>query len=430
MISAHWRAPHQPTARDLRLFDLLARQAADLIERTLAEQRLRESEESLRRANQMKDEFLATVSHELRTPLNAVLGWTQMLRAGTLRPEMTERALEALERNARAQAQLVDDLLDVTRIVSGKLQIERGPVALASVIASAVDTIRPAANAKQLSLQVIVDPDVEIVVNGDADRLRQVVGNLVGNAVKFTSVGGRVHVTLAALDGYAEIVVRDSGQGIDKDFLPFVFDRFRQGDGATTRRHTGLGLGLAIVRYLTEAHEGTVSAESEGQDKGATFTVRLPLADTSAPRHLERRSPRRRPAAALQDVRILVVDDDADARELFRVILESEGSHVSVANSVTEALRMLDDDRYDALVADIAMPGRDGYSLIRAVRALGSAHVHLPSIAVTAHASTGDRELALEAGFNSHVPKPIDRDHLIAAIVAGVGRTVSRQLEA
>jgi PAS domain S-box-containing protein len=420
MISTHWREPHEPLERDLRLFDLLARQAADLIERARGEQQLRESEENLRRANQMKDDFLATVSHELRTPLNAVLGWAQMLRSGTLRPDMTERALEALERNARAQAQLVDDLLDVSRIISGKLQIRSGPVNLAAVIASALDTLRPAANSKGVSLQVSADPGTQIVVSGDSDRLRQVVWNLISNAVKFTATGGHVEITLRQIDRQAEIVVRDTGEGIDKDFLPFVFDRFRQGDGTTTRRHAGLGLGLAIVRYLTEAHGGSVSAASEGPKQGATFTILLPLVSAPVPAPAQPPRLRRTQVEALHGIRILVVDDDADARELMRLVLESEGSQVTVVESAISALDALGQEHYDVLVADIAMPKQDGYSLIRAVRGLANPHATIPSIAMTAYAAIGDREAALKAGFDGHVAKPVDREHLIASIAAAI----------
>ena len=420
MISTHWREPHEPLERDLRLFDLLARQAADLIERARAEQQLRESEEDLRRANQMKDEFLATVSHELRTPLNAVLGWAQMLRSGTLRPDMTGQALETLERNARAQAQLVDDLLDVSQIISGKLQIRSGPVNLAAIIASALDTVRPAANSKRVSLQVSADPGTQIVVSGDSDRLRQIVWNLISNAVKFTAPGGLVEITLRQIDRQAEIVVRDTGEGIDQKFLPFVFERFRQGDGTTTRRHAGLGLGLAIVRYLTEAHGGSVSAASEGPSKGATFTILLPLVSAPVPAPAQPQHVRRNQVEALQGVRILVVDDDADARELLRLALESEGSQVTVVESAVGALHALGQEHYDVLVADIAMPNQDGYSLIRAIRGLPDARAQIPCVAVTAYAAMGDREAALKAGFDGHVAKPVDREHLIASIAAAM----------
>jgi len=252
---------------------------------------------------------------------------------------MTGRALEALERNARAQAQLVDDLLDVSRIISGKLQIRSGPVNLAAIIASALDTVWPAANSKRVSLQVSADPGTQIVVSGDTDRLRQIVWNLTSNAVKFTAPGGLVEITLRQIDRQAEIVVRDTGEGIDEKFLPFVFERFRQGDGTTTRRHAGLG--LAIVRYLTEAHAGSVSPASEGPSKGATFTILLPLVTAPVPAPAQPQQVRRNQVEALQGVRILVVDDDADARELLRLTLESEGSQVTVVESAVGALHAL-----------------------------------------------------------------------------------------
>lgn len=415
VLSTHWRVPYQPPERDLRLLDVLARQAGDLIERVRAEQKMRESEEHLRRANQMKDEFLATLSHELRTPLNAVLGWAHMLRTGTLRPDVAERALESLERNARAQAQLVEDLLDVSRIVSGKLQIRNERVDLSAVIAAAVETVRPAADARRVTLQVTADPNRSIAVQGDSDRLRQVVWNLLSNAVKFTPAEGLVSVTLTHLDGQAEVIVRDTGEGIGPEFLPFVFERFRQADGTTTRKHAGLGLGLAIVRHLTEAHGGTVTAHSKGPKAGATFTLSLPLmssADVEGP--IE---PLPVPSlAALQGVRILVVDDEPDARELLRVILESAGAAVALAASAEDALVALRKKMFDVLVADIAMPGRDGYALLRDVRALPTAAARIPAIAVTAQASAGDRERAATVGFTGHVPKPVDPTRLVHAV--------------
>jgi len=417
MISTHWGQPYTPSDRDLRVFDVLARQAADLIERSQAEQRLRESEAHLRQVSQVKDEFLATLSHELRTPLNAVLGWAKMLRAGTLRPEIAERALESLERNAKAQAQLVDDLLDVSRVISGKLQINHELVELAGVIASAVDTVRPAALAKHLSLRVNADPNAQTVVNGDADRLRQIVWNLLSNAIKFTPAHGQVDIVLRRVNSHAEIVVRDTGDGIDGSFLPFVFDRFRQADGTTTRRHGGLGLGLAIVRHLAEAHGGTATAHSDGLGQGATFTVCLPVtADTTRTTQRQRDGAERIDALALKGTRILVVDDEADARDLLRVVLESQGADVTVTASVDEALGVLDREAFQVLVADIGMPDRDGYALIQAVRDRRGPNATIPAIAVTAYASARERETALAAGYNAHLAKPIEPEQLLAAI--------------
>lgn len=391
----------------------------DITDRKRAEEKLLESEAHLRRASQMKDEFLATLSHELRTPLNAVLGWAHMLRTGTLRPDVAQRAFESLERNARAQAQLVDDLLDVSRIVAGKMQVKSDPVDLATVVAAAVDTVRPAAASKRVALHVSADPGSQIVVNGDADRLRQIVWNLLSNAVKFTPEEGHVHIALRTVDGRAEIVVRDTGVGIEPEFLPFVFDRFRQADGTTTRRHTGLGLGLAIVRHLTEAHGGSAAAESDGPNTGAAFTVRLPLAGGAGRRAAEP-LPVRAGAARLQGSRILVVDDQADARDLLRAVLEAEGSRVTVVQSAREALHAIQHAPFDGLVADIGMPQEDGYSLMRAVRGLPGPERRIPSIAVTAYASAADRELALQAGYSGHVAKPVEPTRLVAAIATAI----------
>lgn len=426
MISTHWQKLHQPSERDLRLFDVLARQAADLIERSHAEQKLRESEAHLRRMSQVKDEFLATLSHELRTPLNAVLGWAKMLRTGTLRPDVAERAFESLERNANAQTQLVDDLLDMSRIISGKLQIRHERVDLSTVIATAVDTVRPTAISKRLLLRVNADPDLQILVNGDPDRLRQIVWNLVSNAIKFTPPQGQVELTLRHSGADAEVIVRDTGEGIDGVFLPFVFDRFSQADGTTTRRHGGLGLGLAIVRHLTEAHGGTVTAQSDGTKRGATFIVRLPVAGLRP--QVSESAPGARQwigASVLEGTRILIVDDEADAREVLRAVLELEGADITLAESADEALLAMENETFDVLVADIGMPDRDGFALIRAVRDLDGSKAGIPAIAVTAYASARERERALEAGYNWHVAKPVQPERLVAAIVGAVPNHLS-----
>jgi CheY-like chemotaxis protein/anti-sigma regulatory factor (Ser/Thr protein kinase) len=371
----------------------------------------------------VKDEFLATLSHELRTPLNAVLGWAHMLRTGALRPDVQERALQSLERNAKAQAQLVDDLLDVSRIMSGKLAIKSEALDLTAVIALAVDAVRPAVTAKGLRLGVTVDADAEIVVDGDADRLQQIVWNLLSNAAKFTPSSGTIDVVLRNDGDHVEVIVRDTGEGIDPAFLPHVFERFRQADSAPTRRHGGLGLGLAIVRHLTEAHGGTVAAESDGYGTGATFIVRLPV----QPGRREPRAPvmAETPATAdqvLAGLRILVVDDETDTRELTRVVLESHGGQVVTVASAGEALHALRHQTFDALVADIGMPGQDGYALIRAIRTLPAARGGAtPAIAVTAYANLRERRDALAAGFNDHVGKPVDPEDLVAAVTAAIG---------
>jgi PAS domain S-box-containing protein len=383
----------------------------DITERKRAELALHE-------ANRMKDEFLATLSHELRTPLNAMLGWSQMLRSGTLSPEIQQRAFDALERNARAQAQLVEDLLDISRIVSGKLKIRADSVDLASVVMSAVDTIGPSAAAKRVALHVDTAVEGKLVVTGDADRLQQVVWNLLSNAIKFTPGHGRVDVELRKTGSRAAIIVRDTGRGIAPAFLPYVFERFRQADSTVARAHGGLGLGLALVRYVTEAHGGAVAVDSDGEGKGATFTVRLPLrAVADAPgRDTAAASG---PALFRTDRRVLVVDDEADARELFRVILESHGAQVTTVGSAGEALHAIERQPFDLLLADIGMPDQDGYALIRAIRSLPADRGgRIPAVAVTAYVSMRERERALKAGYDWHLGKPVEPDHLMAIVVS------------
>jgi PAS domain S-box-containing protein len=367
-------------------------------------------------ANRAKDEFLATLSHELRNPLNAMLGWAQVLRSGALPLETQRRGLESLERNAKAQAQLIEDLLDVSRVVLGKLQIRADEVDLTSVILSALDTIRPTASTKGVGVRTHVDPEAQIVVTGDADRLRQIIWNLLSNAIKFTPKSGTVDIELRRVESTAEIVVADTGQGIASDFLPHVFDRFRQEDGQVTRRHGGLGLGLALVRQLAEAHGGSAHASSTGIGLGATFTVQLPI------RAIRRRSELAAEAGLTQGVELaglhlLVVDDQADARELMRVLLQSQGAEVTTVDSAGAALHLFSRQRVDVLVADIGMPDRDGYSLIQAVRALDSPRTRqTPAIAVTAYASGRERARALDAGYGWHLAKPVDPQQLIAVV--------------
>jgi PAS domain S-box-containing protein len=372
-------------------------------------------------ANRLKDEFLATLSHELRTPLNAVLGWAHMLREGSLQPSMHQRALESLERNARAQAQLVEDLLDVSRIIAGKLHIKTDPVDLGAVVVNAIDTVRAGAAAKRQELHVRLPADRRMIVTGDADRLQQIVWNLVSNAIKFTPGGGRVDVELGAVDATAEVVVRDTGQGIAASFQPHLFQRFRQMDSSTARRHGGLGLGLSIVRHLTEAHGGTVAAESDGVGSGATFRVRLPLRmvadDAGNPAFAAE------PARDLAGVCVLIVDDEPDTRELMRYVLGARGAEVFAAASVSEARDLLGQRQFDVLIADIGMPDEDGYSLIRSIRTLPSHNRRaLPAIAVTASVGVAERDHAIEAGFDAHLGKPVDPDQLIATVAAATGR--------
>jgi signal transduction histidine kinase/ActR/RegA family two-component response regulator len=368
-------------------------------------------------ANRAKDEFLAVLSHELRTPLNAVYGWARMLRGGQVQPERVERALEAIERNANAQVQLIDDLLDVSRVVAGKMRLDIRAVDLAPVVDSALDAVRPTAEAKGVRVASSLDPQAQVA--GDPDRLRQVVWNLLINAVKFTSRGGRVQVHLQCASSRVELVVSDTGKGIGPDMLPFVFDRFRQGDSSPTRAHSGLGLGLALVKHLVELHGGVVAADSPGLGKGATFVVTLPLLGGDvAPEPVARRHTTAPPSAVrLDGLKVLVVDDDPDALELGSTILTGAAATVKTCSSASEAFEVLRQWRPDVLVSDIEMPGEDGYSLIRNVRALdGEEGGRTPAIALTAYGRAEDRVRALSAGYSMHVPKPVDPGELTTVI--------------
>ncbi|MDQ5837718.1 MAG: PAS domain S-box protein [Acidobacteriota bacterium] len=389
------------------------------------ESRAREAAEE---SNRLKDEFLATLSHELRTPLTAILGWSSMLLDGRLDERGTRTAIEIIERNARTQQQIVDDILDVSRVITGQLRIETEPTDLRRVVEAAVDTVRPAATAKSISLTAAFEPGVGPVM-GEPRRLQQVVWNLLLNAVKFTPIGGEVRVRLEAEGGHARLTVSDTGQGISPHFLPHVFERFRQGDQSTTRTYGGLGLGLSIVRHLVELHGGTVKAESEGEGRGSTFTVELPLLRAAelglrieeGAGSLDEDDATRNPQPAiLSGLRVLVVDDDQDALNLIRTMLERTGASVTTVESAAAAWAALEEARHDLLLCDIGMPGEDGYHLIRRVRALESARgLATPAIALTAYAGDADRALALDAGFQLHVPKPVDPADLIA-VIAGL----------
>jgi len=375
-------------------------------------------------ANRVKDEFLATLSHELRTPLNAMLGWVQLLRTRELGPETTTRALETIERNAKFQKQLIEDLLDISRIIRGKFHLEMRPCNLVPVIEAALDTIRPAAQSKSIELEsgfASLDP-----VLGDPDRLQQVVWNLLSNAVKFTPPGGRVAVRLERVGSLAQIQVSDSGKGISAEFLPYVFERFLQADSTSTRSYGGLGLGLAIVRYLVELHGGTVQAASPGEGQGATFTVSLPLIvrdqserDTPALSNCKREAV---PYSALSGLRVLVVDDEADTLELLSTVFEQSGAKVTAVVSASEAMAALDQGQPDVLVSDIGMPGEDGYTLIQKVRARSPDQGgQTPAVALTAYARAEDCRRALAAGFQVHVAKPVNPDELVATVAKLTG---------
>ena len=381
----------------------------------------------LKKANDLKDEFLATVSHELRTPLNAIVGWARILGSKQSPPDLAGHGIAAIERNAWALAHIIDDLLDMSRIATGTLHMAAQPVDLVAVAQTALDTVRPLALSKNVQLAFSPDLPAMETVSGDPGRLEQVIWNLLANAIKFTPEGGRVDVFIAPSNDHMEIRVVDTGQGISPDLLPHVFARFRQGDGATTGRHTGLGLGLSIVRQLVELHRGTVHAASEGVGRGATFTVRLPISVGAAQVDQAAALRERRTGAStaslmshlprLDALRILVVDDSADGRTLTSVVLTQAGAIVKTAASAREALQMLDVERPDALVSEIGLPGEDGYQLIRQIRQYEAEHGgFLPAVALTGYARAVDRVRILAAGFQAHVTKPAEPGDLTTAI--------------
>ncbi|HEY9729358.1 MAG TPA: PAS domain S-box protein, partial [Chroococcales cyanobacterium] len=395
----------------------------DITERKQAERereqllaRERTAREEAQAANQIKDEFLAVLSHELRSPLNPILGWTKLLQTRKFDEQATQRALSTIERNAKLQTQLIDDLLDVSRILRGKIDLKVYPVNLAGVIDAALETVRLAAEAKGIEIQTRLAPDVG-QVSGDAGRLQQVVLNLVSNAVKFTPSGGRVEIRLERVGRDAQIQVIDTGKGIKPEFLPHVFEYFRQEDGKTTRNFGGLGLGLAIVRHLVELHGGTVQAESPGEGQGATFAVRLPL--IAIAKEITQDDTPPIATSRLNRLQILVVDDVADMRELLATILEHYGATVRVAASAAEALIAIEQFKPDLLISDIGMSDIDGYMLLRQVRQLPPERGGLvPAIALTAYASEFDYQQALTAGFQKHIPKPVEPEELVKAITA------------
>jgi len=405
-----------------------ARRAADS-EAGRLQAELREARAQVERADRARDEFVATVSHELRTPLNAVLGWARLLRLGKLDAAGVARAVETIERSASAQAQIVDDVLDVSRIMRGELRLSVMEVDRLDVIDAAVEAVRPAATARHISIGTVLHPRAGHVA-GDPNRLRQVVWNLVANAVKFTPTGGRVEVRLERDGGDVLVVVRDTGQGIDPAFLPHLFERFRQADSSSTRAHGGLGLGLALVRLLVEAHGGIIQAESAGRGLGAVFTVRFPAGPPEVTR--PRAAPARAgaglhegpwPLAQLERLRVLVVDDDPDSREVVREVLEQAGAEVATAGSAREAFDAFSAAPPDILLSDLGMPEQDGYDLIRRVRALDAAHGgRVPAAALTAYTQAEDRRAALVAGYQGYLAKPIDPAELTTAVARLAGR--------
>ena len=382
--------------------------------RTVQREQLLEAERFARReaerSSQLKEEFLATLSHELRSPLNAILGWTHVLRKISKEPDAAA-AVDTIERNALSQAKLIDDLLDMSRIMAGKVGLALAPVSFADILATAADALRPVAEAKGVSLSVDFGNAEEVSLSGDAVRLQQVVTNLLGNGIKFTPAGGRVAAELAMQGQQLVLVVHDTGQGIPAEFLPAVFERFRQADGSITRHHGGLGLGLSITKQIVEMHGGSIAAESEGSGQGSTFTVMLPLPGEGSARPLV--SADASQAVPVTGLRVLVVDDQADARELLRRLLAEQGCEVDVAASAEEALAFITAGGWDVLLTDIGMPGTDGYELLRSVRAMNAGQ---KAIAVTAFARPEDRERALAAGFDAHVAKPVNPVRLLQAV--------------
>jgi PAS domain S-box-containing protein len=407
----------------LRVSEAQLKQVVMEREQLLQSERYARSEAE--RLSHMKDEFLATLSHELRTPLNAIQGWATLLRQHEVTAEDRHRGLEAIERNVRAQAQIVSDLLDMSRIISGKIHLEVQLISLHEVIHNAIDVVRTSAEAKKLRLHTLLDSSVGFV-RGDPNRLQQILWNLLTNAVKFTPAGGRIQVVLERVNSHVEVVVEDTGIGINADFLPFVFERFRQADAAVTRRHGGLGIGLSIVKTLVELHGGSVRVKSGGQNQGTTFVIALPVSHVTE-REVEQSL--RLPVLSdpleaielpsLNGASVLIVDDEPDGRQLMVRILEGRGARVTAVTGGTEALELMEGQHFDILVSDIGMPGLDGYELMRRARALDASRPGpIPAIAVTAYARAEDRQRSLLAGYQMHLAKPIEARELVAGIAS------------
>ena len=395
--------------------------------------RERDARRHAEEADRLKDEFLATLSHELRTPLTSILGWASMIRNGEVEGPSVERAIETIERNARSQARLIDDLLDVSRIITGNLRLELHPLNLVPIVEAAIDALRPTADAKGIQLDTNFSTKC-FLVRGDANRLRQVIWNLLSNAIKFTPRGGNAEIDLVCVDSVVRLVVSDTGEGISSDFLPYVFDRFRQAEGSISRKQGGLGLGLAVVRHLVELHGGNVSAKSEGIGKGSTFTVDLPMAQERRDparaeerrKEVERRRSLDGEKVRLDGVHVLLVEDDDDSRKFLGVLLKQYGAEVSSAASAADAFNLFCDKLPDVIVSDIGMPEEDGYELVRKIRALPVGKGALiPAIALTGYATRKDREQSFSAGYQRHIAKPIEQSELVTAIANLVGRKES-----
>ncbi len=424
----------EPDDELLHLVVGIGGQIGQFSERKRAEEKLAallESERAARadaeQANRLKDEFLATLSHELRTPLNAVIGWSRMLGSGRLDSDGSKHALEVVERNAWAQKQIIEDILDVSRVITGKLQLNLSPVDLVTVVDAALDAVRPAMEAKEIKIETLIDSSLRMI-SGDADRLQQVVWNILSNAAKFTPVGGKIEISVNQDAAQVQIQVKDSGPGIDPLFLPHVFERFRQADGSTTRMHGGLGLGLAIVRHLVELHGGTIAVDNREDHHGAMFTVRLPLPSGELrPETLANAAgvfkEGRAEAPSLEGLRILIIDDEPDALDLISVELAQHGAKVTGTSNAQDALKALGESEFDLMISDIGMPNTDGYELIRQIRAQEeSKYQRIPAVALTAYARVQDRMRAIMAGFNTHVAKPVEANELITVVASLVGR--------
>jgi PAS domain S-box-containing protein len=424
----------KPDDELLKLVAGIGGQIGQFTERKRAEERLAElldSERAARgeaeRANRLKDEFLATLSHELRTPLNAVIGWARMLSSGRLDPDSARHALEVIERNAWAQKQIIEDILDVSRVITGKLQLNLTPVDLVAIVDAALDAVRPAMEAKEIKIETLIDSSLRLI-SGDPDRLQQVIWNVLSNAAKFTPVGGKVEIAVGQKNAHVEINVKDTGPGIEPSFLPHVFERFRQADGSTTRTHGGLGLGLAIVRHLVELHGGTIAVDNRDDGPGAVFTIRLPLPSgelraeslTTAASFLKEMQ---RETPGLKGLRILIVDDETDALDLISMELAQHGAKVTGVTSGEEALKTLSQETFDVLISDIGMPQMDGYELIRQIRKQeDGSQKAIPAVALTAYARVQDRMRAILAGYSTHVTKPVEANELVTVVASLAGR--------
>jgi PAS domain S-box-containing protein len=383
------------------------------------EQRVNERTAELEKANRMKDEFIATLSHELRTPITSIIGWVQMLEAGELTRAQQAKAFEVIDRNLAAQAQLIDDLLNVSRIVAGKMRLEMQLVYPAALIDEAIDSLLPTVEAKRLKLTRDLDAGLG-PLRIDPPRFHQVVWNLLTNALKFTPKRGHIHVSLKRINSHALLQISDSGEGIDPEFLPYIFDRFRQADASRSRKHAGLGVGLTIAKYLVELHGGTIYAESEGVGKGSTFNITLPIPGVSVrPASGKKHAPHGK--SALKGARILLLEDEQDTREMIAQALKQRGAKPVQADSARKAFHLLKQEPYDLVISDIGMPEIDGYAFIRKLRSMKSKASKLPAIALTAYAGEEDRRLTIEAGFNTHIPKPIALGELVRVIGKLVG---------